>query len=86
MNPSKGFPFESMTRNNIENCDRPACEDTVSALSAALERIGGGVAKTTADTSPSGKSTIECPPSKDSLGRASWTLLHNMVCISLPTY
>jgi hypothetical protein len=51
-----------------------------------LERIGGGVAKTTADTSPSGKSTIECPPSKDSLGRASWTLLHNMVCISLPTY
>jgi len=73
MNPSKGFPFEDMARSSIENCDRPACEETVTAISAALERIG----KKTTNTEIS-SSKIECPPSKDSLGKSSWTLLHSM--------
>ena len=73
MHPAKDFPFDGITRKSIENCDRPACEDTVSALSAAIERIGGQAKSLASEKS------LECPPSKDSLGRSSWTLLHNMV-------
>jgi hypothetical protein len=86
MNPSKGpgftFPFDG-TRKNIENCDRPACDDTVTALSAALDRISLQ-SKTIGDTNTNThEKPIECPPSKDSLGRSSWSLLHSMVRLLL---
>jgi mitochondrial FAD-linked sulfhydryl oxidase len=63
--PSKGF---SNIKNILDDCDRPACEDTASALSAALKHSANTV-KTT---------TTACPPTKNALGSSSWDLLHSM--------
>jgi FAD-linked sulfhydryl oxidase len=54
-----------------QDCDRPACDDMVSMMQQAKERL------TTDGTSGSSK-PIECPPSSASLGNSSWTLLHTM--------
>ena len=61
-----------------EDCDRPACDDTKSALTAALNRVNA------AKKAPSGKesgpiSYRACPPTKDEIGVSTWTLLHSMV-------
>ncbi len=61
------------------DCDRPACDDTVSALSSALNRIKQKEASA-ADSSSKKEKTVECPPTKDAIGRSSWNLLHSMVC------
>jgi len=72
MNHPKGLPFDKLLKPGGD-CDRPACEDTMSALSAALERVGQ---KSTATLL--GNNSVECPPTKDTIGRSSWTLLHTM--------
>eukprot|EP00553_Chaetoceros_curvisetus_P015549 CAMPEP_0204647918 /NCGR_PEP_ID=MMETSP0718-20130828/6896_1 /ASSEMBLY_ACC=CAM_ASM_000674 /TAXON_ID=230516 /ORGANISM="Chaetoceros curvisetus" /LENGTH=169 /DNA_ID=CAMNT_0051670613 /DNA_START=51 /DNA_END=557 /DNA_ORIENTATION=+ len=59
------------------DCDRPACDDTVSALSSALNRIKQKE-KSAADSSSKSEKTVECPPTKDAIGRSSWNLLHSM--------
>ena len=62
--PSKGF---TNSKNLLDDCDRPACDDTMSALSAALKQ-----AKSSSSPKP------QCPPSKTALGNGSWDLLHSM--------
>lgn len=59
-----------------EDCDRPACEDTVNALNSALSRLN---MKSGGDEKKSVKAKVECPPSKSLLGDSSWNLLHSMV-------
>lgn len=64
------LPFQSLMKS-MDDCDRPACEDTVSALSAALGRVQkkGGEQKERKDA---------CPLTSGELGTASWKLLHSM--------
>ena len=51
-----------------DDCDRPACEDTKSALSAALSKIKS-----------SKQSSYEaCPPTREEIGTSTWSLLHSM--------
>ena len=84
---STSSPFDIFLKtNNNKNknntdCDRPACEDTVSALSNALNRLKNQ--KITDNPNSRDSKKKECPPSKDSIGRSSWTLLHSMVCLSI---
>ena len=74
-----------------DDCDRPACDDTKSALTAALQRVHHRSSKK--DTFPEGvpdtdtaRSTVKvedsyraCPPTRDELGVSTWSLLHSMV-------
>lgn len=76
----------------VDDCERPACEETVSALSQALSRISAEKTKTAGKTAASVKdgvssssspsssptSSLSCPPTKDVIGKSSWTLLHSM--------
>ncbi|KAL7465906.1 hypothetical protein ACHAXS_006209 [Conticribra weissflogii] len=75
-----------------DDCDRPACDDTKSALTAALGRIstktsssshGNKEGKRTAKSSKEGNSVVPegydaCPPTKDVIGSSTWSLLHSM--------
>jgi len=68
-----------------EDCERPACEDTVSALSSAMNRINRMKNKdmdmdsnSAISSSTTTKTKLACPPTKDAIGRSSWTLLHSM--------
>jgi len=74
----------------MDDCDRPACEDTVSALTAALGRVKSK--KPTAAAAPSAKGSDggrggggggarppACPPTSGLLGKSSWNLIHSMV-------
>lgn len=56
-----------------EDCDRPQCDDTKSALTMALRRVHNN------DVEQIQPSTKLCPPSKDEIGSSTWTLLHSMV-------
>ncbi|CAB9507956.1 linked sulfhydryl oxidase ALR [Seminavis robusta] len=69
--PSKGF---SNAKNILDDCDRPACEDTASALSAALKHAS----KQKSPKSNSTSTISNCPPTKNALGTNSWSLLHSM--------
>ena len=68
----------------MDDCDRPACEDTVSALTAALARVktkspsatGGGKGIGRGDLSAP---AAACPPTSGLLGKSSWNLVHSMV-------
>ena len=80
-----------------DDCDRPACDDTKSALSAALQRVGNNKNVDGASSSSTTKKQqhIEeneeknikknrytaCPPTRDEIGASTWSLLHSMVCI-----
>jgi hypothetical protein len=68
--PSKGFS----NHKNIadEDCDRPACDDTTTALTAALNQAN----KSSGEAS---SKTAKCPPKKGALGNSTWDLLHSMV-------
>ena len=66
--PSKGF---SNTKNILDDCDRPACDDTMSALSAALKHANK-------PSSNENEKAKQCPPTKTALGNGSWDLLHSM--------
>lgn len=70
--PSKGFT--NNTKGVLDDCDRPACEGTMSALSAALNQAKKlNSSPTTTSSSPK-----QCPPTKTILGNGSWDLLHSM--------
>lgn len=66
-----------------EDCDRPACDDTVSALSSALNRLNKNKGKDVLPAASASKqesiSSKECPPSKSVIGDSAWTLMHSMV-------
>lgn len=73
-----------------DDCDRPACDDTKSALTAALRRVdrSPGVVPGGADVgdASSGRSAAAvpdsyraCPPTRDEIGASTWSLLHSMV-------
>eukprot|EP00545_Synedropsis_sp_CCMP1620_P010108 CAMPEP_0119004104 /NCGR_PEP_ID=MMETSP1176-20130426/955_1 /TAXON_ID=265551 /ORGANISM="Synedropsis recta cf, Strain CCMP1620" /LENGTH=182 /DNA_ID=CAMNT_0006955777 /DNA_START=74 /DNA_END=622 /DNA_ORIENTATION=+ len=70
-------PFLGKASSAIDDCDRPACDDTVSFMNAAKSRLEKNTVPTVAATSSS--STSECPPTSARLGRSSWDLLHSMV-------
>ena len=81
---SNGLPSSlSAMMKEMDDCDRPACEDTVSALTAALGRVrkkGGPV--TSASTSSKASASTKpaaCPPTSGVLGKSSWDLVHSMV-------
>lgn len=66
---SSSSPIDAWLKKS-DDCDRPACEETQSALARALSRIQS--TKTKQNTK------IDCPPAKDQIGNSSWTLLHSM--------
>ena len=74
-NGHKSSPFDVFLKKK-DDCDRPACEETVSALSSALNRLNEKKKKGGAGAI---KNTATCPPTKDYIGKSSWTLLHSMV-------
>jgi len=65
-----------------DDCDRPACDDTKSALSAALKRVDRRRTKTEVvkdgDALSLGYRSV-CPPTRDEIGAQTWSLLHSMV-------
>ena len=77
-----------------DDCDRPACDDTKSALSAALQRVGknvDGASSSSSNILKKKQQHIEekniqrnrytaCPPTRDEIGSSTWSLLHSMVC------
>ena len=85
-----------------DDCDRPACDDTKSALTAALQRVGGR--SNNKDASSEGttrnkkqpQSVVKdktvpngykaCPPTRDEIGVSTWSLLHSMVRFYPLTY
>ena len=71
--PSKGF---SNAKSVLDDCDRPACDDTMSALNAALKHAKG---YSPSSSKPEQPTTQRCPPTKGALGSSSWDLLHSMV-------
>mmetsp|Transcript_26381 Transcript_26381/g.53576 ORF Transcript_26381/g.53576 Transcript_26381/m.53576 type:complete len:126 (-) Transcript_26381:736-1113(-) len=80
---SNGLPSSlSAMMKEMDDCDRPACEDTVSALTAALRRVGkkGGPATSASSSSKGSASTrpAACPPTSGVLGKSSWNLVHSM--------
>lgn len=61
------------------DCDRPACADTVSALNAALNQTKNKLSNQNTNTIDNDDTEIvECPPTSSELGRGSWNLLHSM--------
>ena len=58
------------------DCDRPACDDTKSALSAALQRVGE--ARVASKNSTKQSTYTECPPTREEIGSSTWSLLHSM--------
>ena len=69
-----------------DDCDRPACDDTKSALSAALKRVDRRRTKTgvvgDGDAFSSGYRSV-CPPTRDEIGAQTWSLLHSMVRVCM---
>ena len=69
-----------------DDCDRPACDDTKSALSAAMKRVDRRRTKTQVvedgDALSSGYRR-ECPPTRDQIGAQTWSLLHSMVRVCM---
>ena len=58
------------------DCDRPACDDTKSALSAALQRVGE--ARDASKNSTKQSTYRACPPTREEIGTSTWSLLHSM--------
>lgn len=63
-----------------DDCDRPACDDTKSALSAALKRVDRR--RTDGDALSLGYRRA-CPPTRDEIGAQTWSLLHSMVRVCM---
>ena len=58
------------------DCDRPACDDTKSALSAALQRVGE--ARAASKSTKQSTNNRACPPTREEIGSSTWSLLHSM--------
>lgn len=64
-----------------DDCERPACDDTKAALTAALGRISSVAASSPSSTktkAATASDKVVCPPTKDAIGASTWTLLHSM--------
>ena len=72
---SESDPLAPFLKSMGEDCDRPACDDTKSALTAALGRVNATKNKKSNDK----QQYVGCPPSKDEIGVSTWNLLHSMV-------
>lgn len=59
-------------QKQVEDCERPACDDTVTAMNAAMSRLKVGQAGAAPNAA------VECPPNSPELGKSSWNLLHSM--------
>eukprot|EP00563_Minutocellus_polymorphus_P004459 CAMPEP_0181043842 /NCGR_PEP_ID=MMETSP1070-20121207/12932_1 /TAXON_ID=265543 /ORGANISM="Minutocellus polymorphus, Strain NH13" /LENGTH=188 /DNA_ID=CAMNT_0023122215 /DNA_START=161 /DNA_END=724 /DNA_ORIENTATION=- len=91
MSRSGGLPSSlAAMMKEMDDCDRPACEDTVSALTAALGRVKTKK-ESAVHVAPSAKSSgggggggggsappPACPPTSGLLGKSSWNLIHSM--------
>jgi hypothetical protein len=69
----KDFPIPIIE----EDCDRPACADTVSILQSAMARVSKQK-KTTEEhnhVSIPVKVEMEGPPGKEAIGSSTWTLV-----------
>eukprot|EP00985_Skeletonema_marinoi_P025268 scaffold18406_cov80-Skeletonema_marinoi.AAC.1 len=66
------------------DCDRPACDDTKSALSAALQRVGE--ARVASKNSTKQSTYTECPPTREESGTSTWSLLHSMAAWHLQDF
>jgi FAD-linked sulfhydryl oxidase len=76
----KPSPLDAFLKKH-EDCDRPACDETVSALQSAMNRMKLKEASSNGASSSSAMSTetkLECPPNTRVLGTSSWNLLHSM--------
>ena len=76
---SDSDPLSSFLKSTGDDCDRPACDDTKSALTAALGRVNA--AKKAAKDQGKSNSYKGCPPTRDEIGVSTWTLLHSMVSV-----
>lgn len=71
----------------LDDCDRPACDDMVTMLKAASDRVHASEQVTVnvnaEEKTQRGVGTLNpqspCPPKSAELGRSSWTLLHTLV-------
>ena len=72
-------PLSSFLKSTGDDCDRPACDDTKSALTAALGRVNA--AKKAAEGKRETASYKGCPPTRDEIGASTWNLLHSMVSL-----
>ena len=84
-------PLFNLMGGGSSNCDRPACDDTKSALTAALQRVRHrSSGKDASSESARGESSPRptaidrkirrtCPPTRDEIGVSAWSLIHSMV-------
>ena len=62
----------------LDDCDRPACHDTSTALQAAFKGLAKSGKLDGLGQKPIPMKKMECPPDSAKLGRAGWTVLHSM--------
>jgi hypothetical protein len=76
------MPSMPFRPNGMDDCERPACHDTISAINSALGRIQEQSKKKVTPSSPPPSLLEEdvggCPPDTRTLGASSWNLLHSM--------
>mmetsp|Transcript_14620 Transcript_14620/g.22575 ORF Transcript_14620/g.22575 Transcript_14620/m.22575 type:complete len:176 (+) Transcript_14620:77-604(+) len=60
----------------LDDCDRPACHDTLSSIQAAFKGATSKNAQMVASNKFNKREN--CPPNSAQLGRGSWDLLHSM--------
>jgi hypothetical protein len=83
------------TLPNDDDCDRPACGDTVSMLKSVMKRAKqskgntpvskSGQAANNAGTYDN-KNTLGCPPGKEELGSSTWTLVGQVLFLYIKTF
>ena len=79
-NNDKSSPLTPFLKTIGDDCDRPACDDTKSALTAALERVNAAKTKSGVKSrSRQPGSYAACPPTRDEIGVSTWNLVHSMV-------
>jgi hypothetical protein len=68
-----------------DDCDRPACADTVSILQSAMARVGKQK-KMTEEANPGSfpvKVEVEYPPGKEAIGSSTWTLVSYLLSVEI---
>ena len=76
-------PIEWNIMKNLDDCERPACDDVKSMFAKALEVSKADNARADAKPRASKTSGVECPPNSATIGKGSWTLIHSMVRLLL---
>jgi len=73
--------MDDKTKNIIDDCDRPACDDMQSMFQKAAEASKKSKNSASQETKKKAAANMkECPAGSSKLGRSTWTLLHSMVC------